>query len=185
MAKKILSGIPVQQIPVIDKSPNKYIFDYNMLKKFTINQNSLPSGSIILNKKASFYDNYKNYIWPILIIFIIMAFFIVYLLRNISIAMDDFGTGYSSLKYLNLLPIDTLKIDKSFVDDIAKNNIDKNFIDIIIALAHRMGLKVVAEGVETEIQKSVLTSQGCDKIQGYIFSKPLAEYNAIEYKRNF
>jgi len=104
---------------------------------------------------------------------------------GLSIAMDDFGTGYSSLKYLNLLPIDTLKIDKAFVDDIANNNNDKNFIDIIIVLAHRMGLSVVAEGVETEIQKSVLTTQGCDKIQGYIFSKPLTEINAIEYKRNF
>jgi len=104
---------------------------------------------------------------------------------GLSIAIDDFGTGYSSLKYLNLLPIDTLKIDKSFVDDIASNNKDKNFVDIIIALAHRMGLKVVAEGVETEIQKLVLKTQGCDKIQGYIYSKPLTELNAIEYKKKF
>lgn len=104
---------------------------------------------------------------------------------GLSIAMDDFGTGYSSLKYLNLLPMDVLKIDKSFVDDIANNNMDKNFIDIIIMLAHRMGLKVVAEGVETEIQRLVLISQGCDKIQGYIFSKPLTEINAIKYKTNF
>ncbi len=103
---------------------------------------------------------------------------------GLSIAIDDFGTGYSSLKYLNLLPIDILKIDKSFVDDIASNNADKNFIDLIILLAHRMGLKVVAEGVETEIQKSVLKTQGCDKIQGYIFSKPMPEVNAIEYKKN-
>ncbi|HEY8889078.1 MAG TPA: ABC transporter substrate binding protein [Clostridium sp.] len=104
---------------------------------------------------------------------------------GVSIAMDDFGTGYSSLKYLNLLPIDTLKIDKAFVDDIANNNNDKNFIDIIIVLAHRMGLKVVAEGVETEIQKLVLSAQGCDKIQGYIFSKPMTELDAIEYTKNF
>ncbi|MBX4263377.1 bifunctional diguanylate cyclase/phosphodiesterase [Clostridium estertheticum] len=104
---------------------------------------------------------------------------------GLSIAMDDFGTGYSSLKYLNLLPMDVLKIDKSFVDDIANNNKNKNFIDIIIMLAHRMGLKVVAEGVETEIQRSVLISQGCDKIQGYIFSKPLSEINAAKYKTDF
>ncbi|MBU3145277.1 ABC transporter substrate binding protein [Clostridium sp. CF012] len=104
---------------------------------------------------------------------------------GLSIAMDDFGTGYSSLKYLNLLPIDTLKIDKSFVDDIENSSTNKNFIDIIIVLAHRMGLTVVAEGVETEIQKSVLTTQGCDKIQGYFFSKPLAEPDALEYKKNF
>lgn len=105
---------------------------------------------------------------------------------GLSIAMDDFGTGYSSLKYLNLLPMDVLKIDKSFVDDIDNNNNrDKNFIDIIIMLAHRMGLKVVAEGVETENQRLVLVSQGCDKIQGYIFSKPLNESDAIKYKTNF
>ena len=104
---------------------------------------------------------------------------------GLSIAMDDFGTGYSSLKYLNLLPIDTLKIDKSFVDDIANSDSNKNFIDIIIVLAHRMGLTVVAEGVETESQKSVLTAQGCDKIQGYIFSKPMTELNAIGYKKTF
>jgi len=104
---------------------------------------------------------------------------------GVSIAIDDFGTGYSSLKYLNLLPIDTLKIDKSFVDDIASNNADKNFVDIIIVLAHRMGLKVVAEGVETQIQKSVLMAQGCDIVQGYIYSKPMPEVNAIEYKLNF
>jgi diguanylate cyclase (GGDEF)-like protein/PAS domain S-box-containing protein len=104
---------------------------------------------------------------------------------GLSIAMDDFGTGYSSLNYLRQLPIDTLKIDKSFVDDIANSNTDKNFADIIIMLAHRMGLSVVAEGVETEAQKSVLTTQGCDKIQGYIFSKPMTELNAIEYKKTF
>ena len=86
---------------------------------------------------------------------------------------------------MNLLPINTLKIDKAFVDDIASSNADKNFIDIIIALAHRMGLKVVAEGVETEIQRAVLKTQGCDKIQGYIFSKPLTELDAIEYTRSF
>lgn len=104
---------------------------------------------------------------------------------GVGIALDDFGTGYSSLNYLNQLPIDTLKIDKSFVDDIANSNEHKSFVDIIIVLAHRMGLKVVAEGVETEVQREVLTTQGCDKIQGYIFSKPLTELNAIEYKNNF
>jgi len=104
---------------------------------------------------------------------------------GLSIAMDDFGTGYSSLNYLKQLPIDTLKIDKSFVDDIANTNISTNFVDIIIVLAHRMGLKVVAEGVETELQKDVLVSQGCDKIQGYFFSKPLTELSAIKYTKDF
>ena len=104
---------------------------------------------------------------------------------GLSIAMDDFGTGYSSLNYLNQLPIDTLKIDKSFVDDVANSNAGKSFVDIIIVLAHRMGLSVVAEGVETEAQKSVLIAQGCDKIQGYIYSKPMTEVNALEYEKGF
>jgi len=85
MVGKIFSGIPAAQIPVIDKSPNKYIFDYNQLKKFNINQNLLPRGSLILNEKVSFYDNYKNYIWSVLVVFIIMIVFIAYLLRNIKI----------------------------------------------------------------------------------------------------
>jgi diguanylate cyclase (GGDEF)-like protein len=104
---------------------------------------------------------------------------------GVSIAMDDFGTGYSSLNYLNKLPFDTLKIDKSFVDDIVNSDTNKNFVDIIIVLAHRIGLTVVAEGVETEIQKEMLIAQKCDKIQGYIFSKPMAELDAIKYIKNF
>ena len=85
MVQKILAGTPVKDIPVIDKSPNKYIFDYNMLKKFDINQNLLPIDSLIVNKKVTFYDNYKNYIWSVLTVFTILMFFNVYLLRNIKI----------------------------------------------------------------------------------------------------
>lgn len=92
---------------------------------------------------------------------------------GVSIALDDFGTGYSSFNYLTQIPIDTLKIDKSFVDDICTNVKDRCISDAIIALAHKMDISVVAEGVEDEKQLSILKEQSCDTLQGYLFSKPL------------
>ena len=90
-----------------------------------------------------------------------------------SLAMDDFGTGYSSLSYLNQLPIDTLKIDRSFVMDLETNRENAAICAAIIAMAHALDLKVVAEGVETEAQRKYLHKQRCDQIQGYLISKPL------------
>ncbi|MDP4145647.1 MAG: EAL domain-containing protein [Bacillota bacterium] len=92
---------------------------------------------------------------------------------GVKSALDDFGTGYSSLSYLRMLPISTLKIDKSFIDDIAIDNNERSIIDGIIQLAHKMNLDVVAEGVEVQEQLNVLSEMNCDKIQGYYFSKPL------------
>lgn len=93
---------------------------------------------------------------------------------GIRIALDDFGTGYSSLNYLMKIPISTLKIDKSFIDNITSNKQNKSIIKNIIQMAHSMDLKVVAEGVETEQQLSMLKEKECDYIQGYYFSKPLS-----------
>lgn len=90
-----------------------------------------------------------------------------------SIALDDFGTGYSSFNYLTQIPIDTLKIDKSFIDGICSNEKDKCIADSIISLAHKMNISVVAEGVEDIEQLKVLQTQFCDTLQGYLFSKPL------------
>jgi len=90
-----------------------------------------------------------------------------------SLAMDDFGTGYSSLSYLNRLPVDTLKIDRSFVMDLETNRENAAICAAIIAMAHALNLLVVAEGVETEAQKEYLREQKCDQIQGYLISKPL------------
>ncbi len=97
-------------------------------------------------------------------------------LRNlgVKISIDDFGTGYSSLSYLKNLPIDTLKIDRAFVTDAAVNASDTAIVKTIITLAQNLRLKTVAEGVETEAQSALLSSLGCDEMQGYLFSKPLA-----------
>ncbi|MFZ2490652.1 MAG: EAL domain-containing protein [Thermoanaerobaculia bacterium] len=92
---------------------------------------------------------------------------------GIRIAMDDFGTGYSSLSYLKRFPIDTLKLDASFVEDIATDPTDAAIAQAVITMAHSLGIDVVAEGVERQDQLAVLESQGCDLIQGYLFSEPV------------
>jgi diguanylate cyclase (GGDEF)-like protein/PAS domain S-box-containing protein len=100
---------------------------------------------------------------------------------GINIALDDFGTGYSSLSYLKQLPINTLKIDKSFIDNISTNKREKAIVDGIIQLAQKIGLDVIAEGVESKDQIQLLKAMGCNQIQGYYFSKPLPA-NEIEDK---
>ena len=99
---------------------------------------------------------------------------------GVSIALDDFGTGYSSFNYLTQIPIDTLKIDKSFIDGICSNDKDKCIADSIISLAHKMDISVVAEGVENEDQLNILKEQFCDTLQGYLFSKPLNSNDFIK-----
>jgi len=93
--------------------------------------------------------------------------------KGIYISLDDFGTGYSSLNYLKRLPIDTLKIDKSFLDNVAIDSKDEIIAKAIIELAHKMKLAVVAEGVEYIEQLNFLKKQRCDKVQGFLFSKPV------------
>lgn len=92
---------------------------------------------------------------------------------GIKLALDDFGTGYSSLNYLRNIPLDVLKIDKSFVDEITTSKVLSEIVDSIISMAHALDITVVAEGVETENQLTVLKEKGCDLIQGYYYSKPL------------
>lgn len=92
---------------------------------------------------------------------------------GVLLSFDDFGTGYSSLSYLKRLPIDEIKIDRSFVFDMADSEESLAIVQAIIAMAHRLRLTVVAEGVETRQRLAMLAEQGCDKIQGYYFSKPL------------
>ncbi|WP_372760590.1 EAL domain-containing protein [Pseudoalteromonas sp.] len=92
---------------------------------------------------------------------------------GISIAIDDFGTGYSSLNYLKRLPIDKLKIDKSFIRELDTDQKDAAITRAIIAMGHQLGLKVIAEGVETLVQAKLLNKHSCDELQGYFYAKPL------------
>jgi diguanylate cyclase (GGDEF)-like protein/PAS domain S-box-containing protein len=101
---------------------------------------------------------------------------------GINLSIDDFGTGYSSLAYLKTLPVNTIKIDKSFVADMANDATDSMIVRSIIFLAHNLGLKVVAEGVEDRQSWDMLEAYGCDIIQGYYLQRPLVEH---EFKRWF
>lgn len=92
---------------------------------------------------------------------------------GVTFSLDDFGTGYSCLKYLKMLPLDQLKIDKSFVDDVVKDVSDQSIVKTIILMAKELGLKTIAEGVETEEQRDYLESEGCMLYQGYYYSAPL------------
>ena len=103
---------------------------------------------------------------------------------GIRFSMDDFGTGYSSLSYLRQIPIDELKIDKSFIFELNDINKDKNIVKTILNIAKNLGLKVVAEGVESKAQKDFLIDHNCDILQGYYFSKPIDKENFEDYMLN-
>ena len=99
---------------------------------------------------------------------------------GIHIALDDFGTGYSSLNYLTKIPINTLKIDKTFIDDIGLKKEKSLLVESIVGIGHGLGLSVVAEGVETEDQYTYLLERKCERIQGYFFSEPLPEDKVLD-----
>jgi len=100
--------------------------------------------------------------------------------RGLHIYIDDFGTGHSNLGQLKRMPIDALKIDKSFVNDVLTNNDDAEIAIAIIRLSHALNLRVVAEGVETLEQVAFLKQNGCDEIQGFVVAKPLTPVKVSE-----
>lgn len=104
---------------------------------------------------------------------------------GIKFSLDDFGTGFSSLSMLRKLPIDELKIDKSFIDHITQNQQDRSMVLNIMDIAQNMGLKVVAEGIEHKEQTDLLSEYHCDIQQGYYYSKPVKFDELLEYISNY
>jgi EAL domain-containing protein (putative c-di-GMP-specific phosphodiesterase class I) len=100
--------------------------------------------------------------------------------EGFSIAIDDFGTGYSSLSYLQRFPIDTLKIDQSFVRDMLTDSADEKIVRAVSRLGKELGLAIVAEGVERPAEMAALTALGCDYAQGFLFSRPVGLAEAVE-----
>jgi EAL domain-containing protein (putative c-di-GMP-specific phosphodiesterase class I) len=90
-----------------------------------------------------------------------------------ELALDDFGTGYSAMAYLKKFNIDYLKIDRSFVRDLDTDPSDRAIAEAIVVMARKLGLKTIAEGVETPEQRNLLASVGCDMVQGYLYARPL------------
>jgi EAL domain-containing protein (putative c-di-GMP-specific phosphodiesterase class I) len=93
--------------------------------------------------------------------------------RGVRISIDDFGTGYSSLSYLKRFPVHTLKIDRSFIEDVTTNTNNQEIVRAIISMARSLRIESLAEGVETAAQRDFLISEGCDSIQGYLYSPPV------------
>jgi len=100
---------------------------------------------------------------------------------GLTIALDDFGTGYSSLAYLKHFPIDILKIDRAFVCEIPENTQDVAILSAIIGVARALGIRTIAEGVETQEQADFMKQVGCDAIQGYWFARPLDSQSLLDF----
>ena len=99
---------------------------------------------------------------------------------GVQLSIDDFGTGYSSLSYLQRFPLNYLKIDRSFVSRMTETSDNAEIVKTIVTLAHNLGIKVIAEGVETEEQKRQLCALGCEYAQGYLFSRPVPPSSVMQ-----
>ncbi|WP_164917216.1 EAL domain-containing protein [Clostridium sp. JN-9] len=103
---------------------------------------------------------------------------------GVTVSLDDFGAGYSSLNYLKYLPIDEIKLDKTFMHDISNKPHQKEIINSVICLAHRLGITVTAEGVETMEQLNFLKDHNCDNVQGFLISKPISDESIEDFFMN-
>lgn len=152
----------------------KQFLDVNFLEHLleTINHTGISNASITLEVTENLFIEDVNYILPLL-----------NEVRSLgaALSMDDFGTGYSSLSILRKLPINELKIDKSFVDELSHDETAQKMVQNIIAIGKNLGMHILAEGVETLEQKEILTQLGCDRFQGYYFSKPLSKEDLLEF----
>jgi diguanylate cyclase len=100
---------------------------------------------------------------------------------GVTVSIDDFGAGYSSLSYLTHLPVDVLKVDRSFINALSTDSDAGRIVQAIVALAHAFGLGVVAEGVETDAQLQVLNALGCERTQGYLLGRPVPALEAVRW----
>jgi EAL domain-containing protein (putative c-di-GMP-specific phosphodiesterase class I) len=105
--------------------------------------------------------------------------------KGIRVAIDDFGTGYSSLAYLHAIPAHVVKIDRCFITGLSHRRNSQTLVRSMISMAHDLGYSVVGEGVETEEQRQVLQSLGCDEIQGYLYAKPLGAEDFSQWRQDF
>lgn len=104
---------------------------------------------------------------------------------GVEVSIDDFGTGYSAMSYLKKFNIDYLKIDRSFVQGLASDNTDRAIAEAIIAMAHKLGMRVIAEGVETEAQLGLLREAGCDYVQGYLLARPMPRQAFLDFLQQY
>lgn len=151
----------------------KQFAQINMYEKFTNSLNAHlqdANGIIIELTESSLVTDFSN---TLKILQAIKS-------HGAKISVDDFGTGYSSLSYLKKLPLDYLKIDRSFVMDIEQDDDDKVIVEAIASLGKKLGLTLVAEGIENEFQDRFLKSIGCDIGQGYMYSRPICEEELLE-----
>jgi EAL domain-containing protein (putative c-di-GMP-specific phosphodiesterase class I) len=168
-------GLPAVTLAV-NVSPHQFRrSDINALVAAVLQDTGFPAGSLELEiTESGLMDNQQH------------AMTILNTLHNqgVRIAIDDFGTGYSSLAYLKYFPLDVLKIDKTFIDDIPFLQGDMAITAAIIAMAHHLGFKVLAEGVETVEQLAFLRQHGCDIYQGYFYSKPVPASDFVKLLLN-
>ena len=168
----------VEQIKVsVNVSPIQlFQKDFTQMVKLTLEKHQLPSGYFGLEVTESvLIERFEQVVRSLKAL----------KEEGIVIALDDFGTGYSSLSYLQELPLDVVKIDKSFLDDMAVSRKKQGLVNSIIQLSHQLDLKVVAEGLEERVQLELLKEAGCNWGQGYYFSRPLPAKDAKMFlKRN-